>query len=442
MSNGYADPNSKLTIDTGFNQQGNSPLTTPLSASSSIRRRQNYNITDSGPAFGSTKQLVPIFTADRQKSIQYTLHAKMDKGFFMCDGDWTCYRRNYFQASGAFTCYMANTMPTPIDANFEINPAETECYIERDGEMMKIYNYKIGITSRVAAGEKTIDLVQHTSKRDKGPQHKPEPRVIKAGGNVFQAQYHQILSSTQFVSALSNQTVVTFERLQFKSATANNGKRRAAQQYYVIVAELFADCENLRSGLIETVKIAQCSSAPLVVRGRSPGHYENGKPSPYSQNASSPYITPINQWNGSPQSNASASMYTPPVNYMSTPASETLFSPVIQDKKVEVWNDSIQSQNIQKIENQEHQEPTHVDHFAASNPTEVIDEHLPSQEASLFASTSSFGQFDDQTTASEFYGSSSLLALATENSLLDGSFGAKLDHPFENGLVSGETHQW
>jgi hypothetical protein len=63
---------------------------------------------------------------------------------------------------------------------------------------------------------------------------------------------------------------VTFERLQFRVATANNGKRRASQQYFRLVFELVAE---LPDGSQHT--ISECFSSPLVVRGRSPGHYSN-----------------------------------------------------------------------------------------------------------------------------------------------------------------------
>ena len=70
---------------------------------------------------------------------------------------------------------------------------------------------------------------------------------------------------------------IVFERLQFQKATANNGKRRAVQQYFRIIVELFAEVEDSphAHGENQVVKIARCSSDPLIVRGRSPGHYQH-----------------------------------------------------------------------------------------------------------------------------------------------------------------------
>jgi meiosis-specific transcription factor NDT80 len=70
----------------------------------------------------------------------------------------------------------------------------------------------------------------------------------------------------------------TFERIQFKSATANNGKRRAQQQYYHLIVELWADIRQPNDREPNWVKVAERSSSQVVVRGRSPSHYSNEGP--------------------------------------------------------------------------------------------------------------------------------------------------------------------
>ncbi|KAG1526780.1 hypothetical protein G6F52_002129 [Rhizopus delemar] len=172
----------------------------------------------------------------------------MDRGFFRADQDWTCYRRNYFQVSATFDVHGTNYM---------LQGPEVPCLLRTENqEIHQVDFFSIGVSARVSGSDKKIELVQHTPKRDKGPQMIPEPRVVSAGGNLHLA------------SVGSNHNIVTFERMQFKTATANNGKRRAAQQYYEIVIEL---CANTSTG--KQFKVAHCLSAPLVVRGRSPGHY-------------------------------------------------------------------------------------------------------------------------------------------------------------------------
>lgn len=183
-------------------------------------------------------------------SYQVQLHAKMDRGFFRADQDWTCYRRNYFQVSSTFDVHGMNYM---------IQGPEVPCLLRKSSdsqELLQVDYFSIGVCARVTNNDKKIELVQHTPKRDKGPQMIPEPRPVRAGGNLHLA------------SVGSNHNIVTFERLQFKTATANNGKRRAAQQYYEIVVDLYANFPRE-----EPLRVATCVSAPLVVRGRSPGHY-------------------------------------------------------------------------------------------------------------------------------------------------------------------------
>ncbi|KAI9488753.1 hypothetical protein BDB00DRAFT_846824 [Zychaea mexicana] len=208
---------------------------------------------ESGPFFSSTKTFDNLFGVDRTNLLSIRIQSKMDRGFFLADNDWTCYRRNYFQVSSAFSIH---------GMNHYYADHEPQCLVRsEDGNAFyPVRRFLLGIGARVSNNDKRIELVQHTPKRDKGPQMTPQPKPITAGGNLS-------------MSAVgTNQNIVTFERIQFKTATANNGKRRAAQQYYICVTDLFAETDHG-----EQIRIASCQSAPLVVRGRSPGHYTDSQ---------------------------------------------------------------------------------------------------------------------------------------------------------------------
>lgn len=231
------------------------------------RRTESIFSFEMGPTFSTTKQLEEIYSHDQSNRYfihllypldtyihslfryQIQLHAKMDRGFFRADQDWACYRRNYFQVSSTFDVHGVNYM---------LQGSEVPCLLRTSqNEILQIEYFSIGVSARVTGNpDKKIELVQHTPKRDKGPQMIPKPQAIRAGGNLHLA------------SVGSNHHIATFERMQFKTATANNGKRRAAQQYYEIVIELYG---NTAQG--QEICVATCHSAPLVVRGRSPGHY-------------------------------------------------------------------------------------------------------------------------------------------------------------------------
>ncbi|KAF9570229.1 hypothetical protein EC968_002048, partial [Mortierella alpina] len=217
------------------------------------KRRSEVFASHESPYFYPAQQHFNLFTLDRSSRQVMTIRigAKIDRGFFLAANDWTCYRRNYFQLSASFSVAGIDTSIQP----------EIPCLLERNGELLQVQKFLICIGAQIQNGEKTIELVQHTPKRDKGPQITPSPTPVRAGGDL-----------SLNASAGSNPHVITFERVQFKTATANNGKRRAAQQYYQVRVDLFAETE-----MGELIMIASSFSAPLVVRGRSPGHYADNE---------------------------------------------------------------------------------------------------------------------------------------------------------------------
>lgn len=73
---------------------------------------------------------------------------------------------------------------------------------------------------------------------------------------------------------------IAWKRLQFKHATANNGRRKGLQQHYVIQINLIA---TLATG--ESVKVAEIQSGPIIVRGRSPRNFDSRKDVPLSEGA-------------------------------------------------------------------------------------------------------------------------------------------------------------
>jgi meiosis-specific transcription factor NDT80 len=203
--------------------------------------------------------------------IRPEIFGKIDKGFFMADNDWTCYRRNYFSLNCSYTLHPAI-------------PNGTIHLVQGGGSSPQVYDFAISIAAVVDGRDgKAIELVQHTPKRDKGPQDKPAritlaprppPSIGLYSGDSGLGGASRNLYDQGYGPNSSQQAMeASFERIQFKNATANNGKRRAAQQYYHLLVELFADVGQQHQE--RWVKIATRMSAPMVVRGRSPGHYQN-----------------------------------------------------------------------------------------------------------------------------------------------------------------------
>ncbi|GAN02605.1 hypothetical protein MAM1_0025d02049 [Mucor ambiguus] len=186
------------------------------------------------------------------------LNCKMDRGFFVSQTHWTCYRRNYFQVTASLTipghseqtCYalqLESAQNRPIQQFFLRLKACTSS-TSNASESSNESNSSSNATTRLVA------LTQMTPKRDKGPQREPPTLPITPSDSVFG----------------NEQVCVTFERLQFRVATANNGKRRASQQYFRLVFELVAQLDDGSQHVV-----TECYSSPLVVRGRSPGHYSS-----------------------------------------------------------------------------------------------------------------------------------------------------------------------
>lgn len=211
------------------------------------------------------------------------------------DNEWTCYRRNYFQISVAYSI----SSPNPALTNETL--LGTGIMLDYHGRQERVTGFKLTIGARVyGSDQKIIDLVQHTPKRDKGPQLKPALNLMTPGGDVERHSHHDSADNDEEKPALSGNIVegdipkvVTYERIQFKQATANNGKRRAAQQYFSLIVEAYAVI--LGANGAEDIRIAITKSSPVVVRGRSPGHYSDTPPSdgqkrPSDLSTSAPFL--------------------------------------------------------------------------------------------------------------------------------------------------------
>lgn len=231
--------------------QVNTPPMTPVPEKNKKKRGDHIHYNIKTNMFNETQQYYEIFNFEKTKSYNLRIIPKVDRGFFPTgpENDFTCYRRNYFQISVSFT---ADNIKSP-------NEFTTPCLLKFGNDFLTVDNFYISICAKVKDSNKEIRVVQQTAKREKGPQNKPVPKLCKPGGNPN--YYHGLTS---------NQSIVTFERLQFKSATPNSSKRAGTQQFYALVIELYADTQHKRC------KVATIESKRLIVRGRSPGHYING----------------------------------------------------------------------------------------------------------------------------------------------------------------------
>ena len=203
---------------------------------------------------------------------------EIDKGFFKADGDtWTCYRRNYFAV-----CCQFELKP---------NPQGMLCLVVEQ-RSLPVGRFYVTLTAKTASTDDTpstpIQLVRHSPKRE--------------GRSMAEVGFCELAPINHEIS-LARKSELIFDKMQFKKATLNNGKRRAAQQFFTLVLELW--CTVIGD---DRYKIAERVSAPMVVRGRSPGHYVSNEASLSIQtpmavrqhNDVLPYVRPGQTLNGPP----------------------------------------------------------------------------------------------------------------------------------------------
>ncbi|KAH8912285.1 p53-like transcription factor [Coniochaeta sp. PMI_546] len=242
----------------------------PLRMDPGYGQKQQANL----PPLNQQTNLGVLTTLDGTQ-IKYEINGSIDKGFFLADNEWTCYRRNYFSCICSFS----------LNPDFHGQPMQ----FTAGTQTFQVHGFAMCISAVVAESDThSIDLVQHTPKRDKGPIAKPDkvrlsPKPAQAPGYNQMGLYGQpdtgLPSSRPYEQGFGQAqaqlpTEHTFERIQFKQATANNGKRRAAQQYYHLIIELYADVSDVGQQP-HWVKMGYRKSAKMIVRGRSPGHYQS-----------------------------------------------------------------------------------------------------------------------------------------------------------------------
>ena len=262
----------------GFGQTGNVYMDPMQRFTQSTADAPPFNDTDvlHHPIIGSGGQTA-------KPEIQAKIH---NKKFLKVDDKWTCYRRNYLAISCSFSLHPWSPGPFHLKT------------LNHGTEQIRSFSMSISATVN-AQHEEVRELVQHTPKRDKQserppgrvrlqPLQQPTLGIGRGTATSSNGQHGFTLTSqpaglldygASYASASQSSqppTHHTFERIQFQKATANNGKRRLQQQYYNLMVELHAEIATPTGS--EWIKIARRISQPMVVRGRSPGHYRDGRP--------------------------------------------------------------------------------------------------------------------------------------------------------------------
>jgi hypothetical protein len=167
----------------------------------------------------------------------------------------TCYRRNLFQISGTVTLsrgikYMVN----------------------EQGQQVPIYDLQASISALESIEGKNTEIISvpwktstaSTTSEDKNGAAPPK--------------WPLDLSMNPELDPSVVSIPIAWKRLQFKHATANNGRRKGLQQHYVIQINLMATTVQG-----EQVKLAEIQSGAIIVRGRSPRNFDSRRDVPLSE---------------------------------------------------------------------------------------------------------------------------------------------------------------
>ncbi|KAF7713218.1 Transcriptional regulator PacG/VIB-1 [Penicillium ucsense] len=183
----------------------------------------------------------------------------------------TCYRRNLFQITGSVTLprgmrYIMTDQGDriPILAQ-ELTVSATESV---EGNPVKIISvpWKTPAAAAAAANPGTTledSIPSGAAKVEKEPP--PIPLDIMAGQDL----------DTDYATF-----PIAWKRLQFRVATANNGRRKELQQHFVVRLKVVA---TLSTGA--KIAISEVQSGPVIVRGRSPRNFQSRKDLPLSGSA-------------------------------------------------------------------------------------------------------------------------------------------------------------
>ncbi|KAF2396187.1 p53-like transcription factor [Trichodelitschia bisporula] len=180
----------------------------------------------------------------------------------------TCYRRNLFQVTGTITLtrgtYYVQTEHgdrIPI-VNQELTISATESV---EGSSVKI----ISVPWKTPATSAPAPVVTPEEKTEKEPGSIPLDLLSHLHG---QGENQDDLAQSEYVTF-----PLSFKRLQFRIATANNGRRKELQQHFVVHLRLMA---TLATGA--RVILAESRSGAIIVRGRSPRNFQSRKDLPLS----------------------------------------------------------------------------------------------------------------------------------------------------------------
>ncbi|RMZ74889.1 hypothetical protein DV737_g5634, partial [Chaetothyriales sp. CBS 132003] len=197
------------------------------------------------------------------------IHAQLHGMFFLAESQWpatpdapppppelTCYRRNLFQITGSITL-----------------PRNLRYVFTDDGSRIPIYELELTVSATESVEGNAVKIISVPWKTPSGGEApKPEDKVEREPPSIPLDKM-----SGQDVDTDYTTFPIQWKRLQFRIATANNGRRKELQQHFTLHLKIMA---SLSTG--EKIAIAESRSGAIIVRGRSPRNFASRKDLPLS----------------------------------------------------------------------------------------------------------------------------------------------------------------
>lgn len=264
-----------------------------------------------GPSFTPMVELHSVTNAYTNEKIQFIIRPRIDRGFDLIDGEWIGYKRNYFTLVTSF-----ETPNYPLEkflnTRFLVSIKTNEVGIP-------VEYFSVKLLARCMEDNTYINLIQHTAKRDKGPQFSPpmhplvpaplpNHQTIREASNVrneskqkkFDKDFYLHRDRLGYNCKLDGiihtypldtiKKVARYERIQFASSIALK-KPTQQTKHFVLQVVLGAIVRgnhsqtNLNNQLYNFIThenatfipIITVNTPPLIIRGRSPSNYETIK---------------------------------------------------------------------------------------------------------------------------------------------------------------------
>ncbi|CAO2647747.1 Nn.00g086690.m01.CDS01 [Neocucurbitaria sp. VM-36] len=200
--------------------------------------------------------------------VSISMAAQLHGMFFLAESPWataadvqapptelTCYRRNLFQITGTITL-----------------PRSLQFLMTDQGDQIPILGQELTISATESLEGNPVKIISVPWKTPATSNAPVEDKTEKEPPT-----YPLDLSTGQDMDSEYVSFPISWKRLQFRIATANNGRRKELQQHFVVRLKVVA---TLATGA--KVPICEIHSGAIIVRGRSPRNFQSRKDMPIS----------------------------------------------------------------------------------------------------------------------------------------------------------------